>query len=609
VSDYGYLGRSDQAPENPGKRLYSGYKGSGEPDGAWWLAQIRKGVEYRKRCCFEGEWETWRKYYRGEYEKGYLPVNVFFKMVRTLVPRVYFRNPSVSVTPSKPGDDQYVLAQILERIDNKLLIRMKVKQAIKEMVQNAFMFGTGIGKLGYGAEFTPTPDFLDNVAPDSKGRMDHRVEFNDLVQPNMPWFLSVHTGSFIVPVGSTDIHSARWVAHWVKRHVDDVKEDPRLRHTADINMSTSYSSEIMRSQERPREEGLVDLVEIRDKKSGKVFIMAPYHNQKILYCDYDEMQSKGHFPFFPLIFNNDDTFFWGLPDAKILEPQQRELNETRTIMMKHRRASIVKLLFEAGALEADEAEKITNETVAAAIRVNDGGLNKIKLIEAANIPQGLITMDALVERDVQEILGLGANQFGEYAPGSADRSATEASIVNQATQIRMDERRDAVADMLVDIITQTHEVIFDRWTGEQVLDIVGPGGVQIWVRFQAEELRTGGYNVTVDPDSTLPETKQVREAKAAQVYQLLRQNPLVDPHKLTSYLLRNFHGPDFDDMMVSPQEAEQQKMQAMQAMAGGMAPGMSPSTPMTSRQAAGIMPGLRQIQGGRGGPPPTAARG
>lgn len=585
-------GFNDQAPNPKDGKVFSGYKSNGEPDGTYWLTQIRKGIEFRKKCAYEGDWETWRKYYRGEFDQKVLPVNVFFKMVRTLVPRVYFRNPSISISAAKPGDDQYMLAQVLERVDNKLISKMKVKQTVKMMVQHGFMFGTGVGKLGYGAEFTPTPDVLDTEAPVGKhAKHDFRVEYNDLVVPNMPWFLPVHTGSFIVPVGTVDIHSARWVAHWTRRHIDDVRDDPRLKHTASLNVTKSYSSEIGRNDAKQREDGLIDLVEVRDKKAGKVFIMTPYHGNKILFCDDDEMQSEGRLPFYPLVFNADDRWFWGIPDAKILDPQQRELNENRTLMMKHRRLSLIKVIVQRGEMTPDEAAKLVDESVVPVI-FTEGSPASVRVMETATIPQGLITMDALVEKDVQEILGLGVNQFGEYAPGSADRSATEAQIVNMATQIRMDERRDAVADLLVDMTGDIHNILFDHWTGEQVVDLVGPMGLKIWVKFRPEELKHGGYQVNIDPDSTLPETKAMKEQKAAQVYGLLSKNPLIDPHKLTSYLLRAFHGAEFDDMMMSPDQAGQLATQAK---------GFNPQNPMTMQQAAPLMAQLRGIQGGKRG--------
>lgn len=579
---------NENAPK-PGKKNYSGYFSNGRPDGTYWLSEVRKGLAYRKKCAFEGKWDLWRKYYRGEFEAGVLPVNIYFKMVRTLVPRVYFRNPSISISPAKPGDDHYALAQILERIDNKLIVQMKVKQAIKTMTQNAFMFGTGVGKLGYGAQFTPTPDFLEASAP-TGGKLDMRVEYNDLVLPDMPWFLSAHPGSFIVPRGTANYHEARWSANWLRRHIDDVKDDPRLEKTSEINVSRAYRREIG-TEDQIQDDGMVDLVEIRDKKSGEVFVMAPYHNCKILYQEQDEMQDGGGMPYFPLVFNQDDLFMWGVPDAQILEPQQRELNEIRTLMMKHRRVSLIKIIAKREALSPDEVSKLSDESVVPVIYAEEGANvnGDIRVMEAANIPQGLVTMDALVERDVQEILGLGANQFGEYAPGSADRSATEAQIVNMATQIRMDERRDLVADLLTDVVKQVHGIIFNRWTGEQVIDLVGPGGVPIWVKFRPEELKQAGYNVTINPDSTLPETKQIREQKAIQVYQLLLQNELIDKHKLTSYLLREMHGVEYDDMMVTPEQAQQ--MQQAQAQAQQQA--------ISFDRFKALAPMLAKINGGR----------
>src|SRR6185312_11846976 len=489
----------DVSPAQPNKNTFAGYKTNGEPDGTWWLTQVRKGIEFRRKSAFEGEWATWRKFYRGEYDKGYLPVNIFFKMVRTLVPRVYFRNPSISITATKPGDDHYALAQVLERLDNRLVRQMKIKQGMKSMVMHAFLYGRGIGKLGYGAQFTPTPDLVDASAPEGKKRHRFRVEYNDLVVPDMPWFLPVHPRTFVVPHLCENHHDTRWVCNIVRRHIDDVRDDPRFKHTQDLNVNKVHASEIVKSGERASADGNVELWEIRDKKSGMVFVMAPYHNAKILFSDHDELMDHGHIPYFPLIFNEDDETFWGVPDSKILDPQQRELNDIRTVMMKHRRATVIKLLVESGAMSEDEMAKMSDESVAPVVKMNEGGIGKMKVIDAANIPQGLITMDALVEKDVQEILGLGANQFGEYAPGSADRSATEAQIVNMATQIRMDERRDAVADLLVDLMEQVHPLLFNRWQGEQVIDLVGPGGAQIWVKFRPEELHHGGYNVSIDP--------------------------------------------------------------------------------------------------------------
>ena len=96
----------------------------------------------------------------------------------------------------------------------------------------------------------------------------------------------------------------------------------------------------------------------------------------------------------------------------------------------------------------------------------------------------------------------------------------------------------------------------------------------------------------------LPETKERKEQKAVQVYGLLSKNPLIDPHRLTGYLLRALHGAEFDDMMLQPEQARQ--MAASAAAKAGGGPGMSPGSPMSAQQYQQMLPQLRAIQGGGG---------
>lgn len=569
-----------------------------KPDVPYWIGEIRRGMSFRKRFAHETMWPVWRAYYRGDFREGILPLNLFFKMIRTMVPRVYFRNPSISIQPAKPGFEYMVLAQLLERIDNKLITRMGVKRQMKRMIQDAFLFGTGIGKRGFGALYTPSPDILDTSDPgDKKG---YRTEYHNLVSENTPWWLRTHPGHFIVPAGAADWESARWCCHVVKRDIEDVKADPRLKNTAAIQPTRPTPMQINRraSAGEQADDEQIELWEIRDKKTGLVFVIAPYVNgEKALMTTDDEMQVDGKLPYDILQFNEDDEVFWGVPDAKILDPQQREANELRTLVMKHRRLSLLKILIEKGAMVADsESSLLDEDEVLGIVRLLDGGLQKIKIEAVGDIPAGLIKGDAMLQQDVQEMMGFGSNQFGEYAPGSADRSATEANIVQMATQIRTDERRDTVADLLVDIVTGVNHVVFSRWTEEQIIDIAGPAGVKIWISFQPEILKRGNYETSIDPDSSIPHTKQYREQRAMGLYKELKLNPLIHPLKLTQYLLHEIHGTQFDGMIVGGPDG---------AMMG------SPQQPIPANDYIKALPQLQQsVQramlsagGGQGGGP------
>lgn len=537
--------------------MADGYTKTGLIDTKWWDTQIAKGKNFRKQYAREENWEMWRRWLRGQWSAGNMPSNLYFKIARTFIPRVYYRNPSVSITPSKPGDENMLLCKLIERADNKLIDQMRLKESMKRAVLHAFMFGTGGLRLGYGAEFTPTPDDLGTVAPDAGGkRRRKRVEYNSLVHPNMPWVLPAHPGSVIVPDGCPDINAARWYCYEQYRDVDDLKQDTRFKHTETLGEATGDSKMLSaRAMQGDRSRSGVLLREVHDKKTQTVFVYAPYANQKtprdrILFEADDDLQHHGRLNLYPLVFNQDDEVFWGVPMSQILMPIQLEKNETRTAIMRHRRVSIAKMLYNKGNITPDELSKLIDGNANGAIQVND--INGVKEFAGIQIPTGLMEEDALMDREAQEMMGLGVNQFGEYAPGSADRSATEANIVSQATQIRIDENRDACADLLVDLTTDMNHVIIDQWTADIVIDVLGPAGVPIWVKFHPQMMREAEYDMHVDPDTSLPLTKQYRESKATQAYAILKTNPLINPNELTRWWLNEMYGTFADSLMMNP---------------------------------------------------------
>ncbi len=519
----------------------------GAPDVSWWLGQIHAGEEDRRKKAYQDRWDIWRQYYRGEWDTGILPVNLFFTLIRTFVPRVYFRNPAISIGAAKPGMENQVFARILERIDNKLMRQMRIKRELKKMVQDAFMFGTADGKTGFSGFFLPSPATVDKEdeqgQPNTKA-FNENVEYRTGIFPNMPWFTRVAPGNLIVPKNLDEFENSRWVAESIMRPVDDVRADRRFKNTK--GLKTVAVKDASGSVTR-----MVQLYEIRDGKTNSVIVITPNKNaleNKPLFFGPDEMQFDG-FNHFPLIFNNDDERFWGIPDSQILEPYQLEINEIRTQMMQHRRIAIAKILAKKGSIDPTEAEKLVSQEVAPVIWTNGDPDTNIKVIQAANMPPELIQQSQQVMEDVRETVGFSRNQFGEFKQKSGDVSATEAAIVQQAVEIRVDERRDMTADLLTAVIENIHSIIFKYWNTEQVVDLVGPGGAPVWVKTSNELLSKGKYSVKVDPDNTLPQTRALREQKAIQTYTLLKENPLIVPEKLTKFLLSELHGVAFDDMM------------------------------------------------------------
>ena len=549
--------------------MSQGWLPRGKPDPDWWIREIEKGLQFRKKYAREPEWPKWRKWYRGDWPNKILPTNIYFKMIRTIVPRVYYRNPSVSITPTLPGIEQMIFAKLLERADNKLLDLMGVKQQMKRAVQLAIQFGTSVPMLGYGAQFSPTPEELTTAAPDGQKRMKNRVEYNSLVHPDTPWFLTAHPADIVFPDKCQTWEDARWICLMTRRSAGDLNDDPRFPTWKDLPEGGKGSSLPYDGAPGRTSPAGVRVWIIRDKKTQQVFALCPDgdNEKQIGYCEDDALQVDGGLPAYPLIFNIDDEVIWGVPDSQIIAPQQLEINETRTLIMRHRRIALVKFLVEQGALDPDEADKLVDDQVGGTVKVKN--LNAIRELSPAQIPTALLESEELAARDVQEILGLGTNQFGEYAPGSADRSATEANIVNQATQIRVDERRDTCADLLTSFVSDMNHVLIEHQSEEQVADIIGPEGVPIWIKFSPAMLREGHYVVKVDPDSSLPQTKALREQHADIFYDRAKLNPLVDPLKLTQFWLNEQYAANADLLMKQPvMNTSQQKPMGLQEAVG-----------------------------------------
>jgi len=528
-----------------------GYKGkANNPDVPWWLQQIRLGLAFRKEAAYEEKWKMWRNMYRGEWKPGILPSNVFFKMVRTVVPRIYFRNPSISVVSRKPGMEGFLLAKLLERTDNKLLIQMQVKKHMKRQVQDAFMFGTGIGKLGFGSQFHASPEGVGTTEAPLYNNGKESVEYNFDVMPNMPWYARWPVSGYVVPAGTANREDARWECFITRRPISDLRIDKRLKNVDKIKPAAQgfNRQEFGRRGQKDAVE-MADLYEIRDKKTGLVFILSPHLNDDVLAKEDDEFLRLGIEVGNPIIFNDDDERFWGIPDSQMLEPLQLQLNEVKTMEMYHRRLSIVRILAQRNSISKEEAAKLIGPDVLPIVWVDGPVDQAIKVMQSADIPSALFQSEAGLRDEVRETLGFSRNEFGEFQGGRESPTATEAQIVKAASEIRVDERRDMIADLLVSLTHDINTIIFKHWTQEQVVDVVGPGGVPIWVHFKPAMLKRGKYEISVDPDQSIPMTKELKEQKALIVYEQFKTNPLIDPVKLTEYLLHNMHGVAFDDMM------------------------------------------------------------
>jgi hypothetical protein len=567
----------------------------------WWQEEIKRGLLYQELYGRPQEWRRYRGYYRHQWTPGTaMPVNMVFSIIRSMIPQVYFHNPRVFVTAQKPGMELH--ARTVEATDNQLIREMGLKKQIKRIIQDAGIQGSGVIWRGYDSEYGWDPTKLDPTTGDSTltflDKRGYRIEYNAYVAPGMPWALRAELESTIFPWGTRDVKNAPWVAMRVLRPLDDVKSDPKYRNTGSLTPvrlmpQSGGQDEYSKILERVE---YAEMWQIRDVKTGEIVVVAIDHPH-FLRREEDEMQIDG-VPFHWFVFNDDPVFPWGIPDARIMEPQQLELNETRKLAMYHRRVAIVKALVKKGAIKKEEMDKLLDEDVKAMVNVeSEGSIREAVEFVNSQIPQDLHAWAELIRGDIREVTGYGRNQLG-VAQG--DRTtATEARLVSGAHEIRVDERRDLAADLLEEIMRGVNQTIFKFWTTRRVVQVVGPSGLPGWIEYTGEELR-GEYNYRIDPNNGAPVSGVTRKQDAAQLLQLWAGigKGAPPPPELSRYIFSSYEGINVEALV--------SQLSALFGQNVAGLPGGSPENPASLQQAlrggAGVSPAFASA-GAPAGPP------
>ncbi len=535
-----------------------------------WKNAIESGIRYKEKYGHSDRWATYRDYGRGIFPgfigsaSGILPYNLTHEMKAALVPNVYFRNPYVTISPRfKPG--MHINAKIVEAVDNWLLQELNVKEAMKTAVIDCYYTNRGIIKVGYdsfynGPAASSIFDKLGNIMgnqlnPWSK-KKGERVEYDVNVKQGMPWASRIMPDYIIVPFGVRRLEDCPWIDHVVLRRLDDVKNTKMYTNTANLNgthMEMMYKKEQASDYLKELTSGVdyVEIHEIRDYKRGEIKAFVPGHEGWIRKPEQDVLQIEG-LPYVDFTFNEDCEYYWGPSDVQLMEPQQLEINETKTQAMLHRRIALVKFIVEDKAIDDGEIEKMLSEKVGPVVKVKGIPTQVVSLLQP-HIPQDLTMWSEQIRSEVRSLLGHSRQHMGEAPPGR--RTKFEMQVVQGGREIRMDERRDIVATALSKLVRKTNQIIFDRWDKEQVAQVVGYDGARYWVAYTGKENRAE-YNVKVDVESMTPITKAGKKREIVEIIQMLGKNPRANIDYLMKMLLREYEW--MDAMQILPEAKETQ---------------------------------------------------
>ena len=528
-------------------------KGKGSTEWEFWRDEIIAGVRYRDIYGKAKKWQVYKNMYRGFWgtstgDKKIVPVNLMYAIGRSLVPQVYLRNPRVAVNPSRPGFAMH--ARVLERIDNYLIRETGLKNELKSLVLDNFLCGTGPIIIGYDTEYGFNPAQLSEDFSDSTltgfSKTGDKIEYSDKVKPGMPWALRCNPSDFIVPWGTKHWQEARWFAFRKMRLLRDIKADPKYKNKGDLkgefttklDGSSQGTTNADPSYLAGNTNDWVEIFQIHDKRSGKVRVISLSH-PKFLRDDIDFLQIEG-LPAEVLQFNEDPDYFWAAPDARMIEVQQTELNDIRTVARAHRRAALLKMLIDGDVFKEEDVDALLNGDPKAVVRLKLGAnadIRKVVHLLQSHVPPDLHIAATEVREDTREVTGFSRNQMGAFEAPGGRRTAHEAEIVRAASAIRIDERRDMMVDLLERVVRKENQLIFKYWGEERVVDVVGDDGARYWVRFTGKELK-GEFHYKINPEESIPEDRRTRKAEALELMQIAKEIPGAN----MKYLLEQYAG-------------------------------------------------------------------
>jgi len=509
-----------------------------------WMNRIASGKSFRTKHSSYSKWDAYRKMYRNDWSSSVVPVNKVFSYGRMLIPKVYFRAPRISVTATRP--DLIWHAKVVEAIDNILIKQSLLKGTLKQSVLDAFLCGIGPIKVGYDSLYGYLPEQAisdDGETGTQVSRKDGtKIEYQTGVYPGMPWALRVMPDDIIVPWGTRSASSIPWIAHNIIRPLEDVKADQKYNKalTAKLVGTRTSSKEGRRTAFKPfggehnKDELYADLWEVRDIKTGHIYVIC---EEQLILAEEDPLLRVGGIPYEFIIFNSDSEYFWPISDATILEPQQLELNNTSTQESRHRAIALLKFLYKENRIDRGELEKLLSGKVGVAVEIKESDeplANAIQMLQPHVPPDLRMAMKGILQ-DMQESLGVGANQLGNFSPYHG-KTAAESMIVNESNEARQDERRDIVADVLVNIVQKWNKMIFEFWNEEKVTRIVTPQGEPFWIKHTGPDLK-GDYLLNVDPDSGMPLTRTLKYQMGQDMWKQFNGDELINQVLLREIVL------------------------------------------------------------------------
>lgn len=583
-----------------------------------WMSKLRNAEQHR-RNKFRQVWQLVLDQYRGHYYPEQTPmaqvaVNVVAGIVNVIIPTIYFQNPELVLSPRRPGTERRV--KLTETLLNYYHDELETDTQIKRTILDALIYGVGYIKMGWEVDvernLSPVVDentgmaletgdgepVLEdrhgNIFIEQNGRFVQKLDskgnhvppgagmptLDRYIKRDQPYAIRWSPWDFVFDPEATqaDLSDARWIAFKMVKPLDEVKGHPLLKNTSNLKGTKTVNDELLRVRQKDKaflDEDLerVELYEIWVKKYNKKTSQWEMHNM-VLAPEHDKWLLNRPSPFlaegFPVatLSLTDDPESANPPSLfSFIQTQIQTINESRSQLIEHRRRFDRRYMFNEEVIDEETISKMLHSGDNAATGVSgvdpDYDLNKA-LVAVTDAPLIKEVYDdyQIAWDEIQKIIGLSDYQFAGQGPA---RQATEANFIQGNFNIRIREKQDRVKKTFIHVSKYWKQLFQQLGDFKVYLQVTGDAGQEDWTEFTINETIPDDLDWDADAFASDFQSKEVERADAQALYNLLRNDPAVNPAFLLDRIARAYGIKDPQRMLAPPQPQQPEPIESAEA--------------------------------------------
>jgi len=209
-------------------------------------------------------------------------------------------------------------------------------------------------------------------------------------------------------------------------------------------------------------------------------------------------------------------------------------------MMNHRKKYGRKYLYRASALGPEGRQGLESNEDNIAIEVIDDNqpLGDVILpVPITPMSSDLYQYSQIIEADMDKVSGV--NEYARGATPEVRRTATEAAMIQDASNARSADKLALIELSIGNIARKIVQLAQQYMTGEQAARIVGAEGAQFWFDFTSEDIE-GEFDFQVEGGSTQPQNDTFRRQQAVAMMNSLAPliGSVIDPQQIAKHVLQ-----------------------------------------------------------------------